>query len=246
MTTQLPLAGYVPEPNPKPHNPKHRRCLCDLPAEERPLYRLHHYGSQAMAASELLALVLGTADAPGIADELLARYDSLHGLARASKAQLLRIRGIGEAQAGRLLAVLELCRRLQVPPADIRPCIQSPSDAASLLLPHMAHLEQEEMWVLLLNTRNRVLDIACMYKGSLNSSHVRICEIFRLAIEAPAAAIIIAHNHPSGDPAPSPQDTQVTRQIVAAGKLLEISVLDHLVIGSGRFVSMKEKGLGFG
>lgn len=222
-----------------------RRRVCDLPAEERPLYRLHHVGSSALTTTELLALILGTADAPGLAAELLAHFGSLHQLARTSKGQLLKVRGIGEAQAGRLAAMLELGRRLQTPPADERPRITTPADGANLLLPRMGHLAQEELWVILLDTRNRVIKIAELYKGSLNTSVVRTGEIFRPAIELAAAAIIIAHNHPSGDPAPSPEDIRVTRQIVQAGKLLDIELLDHLIIATQGFTSLKERGGGF-
>jgi DNA repair protein RadC len=243
MLTQLPLVIAPQEYQSQPLFP--RRRVCDLPAEERPLYRLHHHGSNALATTELIALLLGTADAPGLAQELLDTFGSLHQLARANKAQLMRLRGIGEAQAGRLLAVLELSHRLQVPPADERQRITSPGDGAALLLPQMRHLTQEELWVILLDTRNRVLGIQTVYKGSLNTSVVRISEIFRAAIEAPAAAIIVAHNHPSNDPSPSPEDIRVTRQIVEAGKLLDIELLDHLIIGNGRYTSLKEKGLGW-
>lgn len=236
MTTQLAFAYHRPSPT--------RRRLCDLPLEERPLYRLHRHGSDALATAELLALVLGTAEAPGIADELLTRCGSLHQLARTSKEQLMRIRGIGETQAGRLVAMLELSRRLQAPPADERPRVTSPADAAALLTPRMAHLEQEALWVILLDTRNRVLKMTEIYKGSLNTSVVRTGEIFRPAIETAAAAIIIAHNHPSLDPSPSPEDINVTRQIVQAGKLLDIECLDHIIIGR-TFVSLKERSLGF-
>ena len=201
-------------------------------------------GAGALATTELLALVLGTADAPGLATDLLDAFGSLHQLARARKAQLMRVHGIGEAQAGRLVAVLELCRRLQAPPADDRPRIASPADAASLLTPRLRDLEQEELHVVLLDTRNRVLGIRAVYRGSLNTSMVRIAEIFRPAVEAPAAAIVVAHNHPSMDPSPSPEDVNVTRQIVQAGKLLDIDVLDHLIVGR-TYVSLKERGLGF-
>lgn len=237
MSTQLPLAYHQPQPR--------QRRVCDLPAEDRPLYRLHHAGAGALATTELLALVLGTAQGPGLAESLLTRFGSLHQLARAGKAQLLQVHGIGEAQAGRLVAVLELCRRLQAPPVGDRSRITSPADAASLLLPRLRDLEQEELHVVLLDTRNRVLDIHAVYRGSLNTSMVRIAEIFRPAIEAPAAAIILAHNHPSGDPAPSPEDVAITRQVVQAGELLDISVLDHLIIGNGVYTSLKERGLGF-
>ena len=236
MTGQLAFPYHPPPPA--------RRRVCDLPAEERPLYRLHHHGAEALATTELLALVLGTADAPGLAAELLARFGSLHQLARTSKAQLRQVRGIGETQAGRLVAMLELSRRLQAPPADERPRITSPADAAALLTPRMAHLEQEALWVLLLDTRNRVLKITEIYKGSLNTSVVRTGEIFRPAIETAAAAIIVAHNHPSLDPSPSPEDITVTRQIVQAGKLLDIECLDHIIIGR-TFVSLEERSIGF-
>jgi DNA repair protein RadC len=157
----------------------------------------------------------------------------------------MRVRGIGEAQAGRLLAVLELSHRLQAPPADERLRITSPGDGATLLLPQMRHLTQEELWVILLDTRNRVLATQMVYKGSLNTSAVRVGELFRAAIEAPAAAMIVAHNHPSGHPSPSPEDIRVTKQIVEAGKLLDIELLDHLIIGNGRYTSLKERGLGW-
>ena len=155
MPTQLPLVVYDQELNQQPP----RRRICDLPTEERPSYRLHHHGANALAATELLALLLGTAQAPGLAQDVLDRFGSLHQLARANKAQLLRIRGIGQAQAGRLMAVIELSRRLQTPPANERPFVKSPADGAALLFPRLSHLEQEELHVILLDTRNRVLDI---------------------------------------------------------------------------------------
>ncbi|MAU00681.1 MAG: hypothetical protein CL608_26350 [Anaerolineaceae bacterium] len=222
-----------------------RRRVCDLPAEERPLYRLHQVGSSALATTELLALVLGTANAPGLSADLLDTFGSLHQLARASKTQLMKIRGIGEAQAGRLVAILELSRRLQEPPAGERPRVSSPADGANLLMGRMSHLQQEELWVILLDTRNRVLGTPAIYRGSLNTSVVRISEVFRPAVEAPAAAVIVAHNHPSGDPSPSPEDVSVTRQLVQAGKVLDIELLDHLIIAAHGFTSLKEKGLGF-
>ncbi len=241
MKNQLPLIVYDQEYNPQPQ----RQRVCDLPAEERPLYRLHQHGTESLSNTELLALLLGTGEAPGLAQALLNSFGSLHQLARASQAQLRRIHGIGEAQAGRLLAFLELSRRLQAPAAEEKVRITSPADGANLLLPRLRHLEQEELHVILLDTRNRVLATQLVYRGSLNTSVVRIGEIFRAAIESSAAAIIIAHNHPSGDPSPSPEDVAVTRQIGQAGKLLGIELLDHLIIGNGRFTSLKEQGLAF-
>ena len=134
-----------------------------------------------------VTLLLGTADAPGLSNDLLQQFGSLHQLARASKEQLMRLHGIGEAQAARLVAIMELSRRLQAPPADERPSVKSPADGASLLFPRLSHLDQEELHIILLDTRNRVLGIQVIYKGSLNSSMIRIGEIFRPAIEAPIA-----------------------------------------------------------
>lgn len=240
MATQLTLA-YAQEQRLAPP----RRRIRDLPASDRPLYRLEQHGSGVLSNAELLALVLGSAEALDVAQELLIRFGSLHRLARARRSALTNIRGIGPAQAARLASVLELSRRLQTPESDSPPRITCPSDAAALLMPAMRDLEQEELRVILLDTRNRVLGIPTIYKGSLNTSMVRVGEIFRPAIEAPAAAIVLAHNHPSGEAEPSPEDVTVTRQAVEAGKLLDIDVLDHLIIGLGRFVSLKERGLGF-
>ena len=198
MLTQLPLVIGPQEYQSQPQ-PLWRR-ICDLTTEERPLYRLHHHGTDALATSELLALLLGTAEAPGLAQDLLDSVGSVHQLARTNKAQLMRIRGIGEAQAGRLMAFLELSRRLQAPAAEERLKVSSPADAAALLLPTMRHLDQEELRVVLLDTRNRVLGAPTIYRGSLNTSVVRIGEVFRAAVEAPAAAVIVVHNHPSGAP----------------------------------------------
>lgn len=229
-------ASYLPQ---RTHN-----RICDMPLEEQPRYRLNRCGPGALSNAELLALILGSSDALDIALTLLLKFGSLHRLARTHEAQLMRIYGIGQAQAARLMAVLELSRRLQEPAAEEQCYVRSPADGANLLLPDMRFLDQEELRVILLDTRNGVLGIPTIYRGSLNTSVVRIGEIFRPAIEAPAAAIIIAHNHPSGVCDPSPEDVRVTKECVQAGKLLGIDVLDHIIIGDGRFASLKERGLG--
>ena len=235
--------AFAYKESPLSQRPCHR--ICDMPLEEQPRYRLGRHGASALSNAELLALILGSNDALDIALSLLFKYGSLHRLARASEAQLTRIYGIGQAQAARLTAVLELSRRLQEP-AAAAPCyVRSPADSANLLLPDMRFLDQEELRVILLDTRNGVLGIPTIYRGSLNTSVVRIGEIFRPAIEAPAAAVIIAHNHPSGSCEPSPEDVRVTQECVKAGKLLGIDVLDHIIIGDGRYASLKERGLGF-
>ena len=151
----------------------------------------------------------------------------------------------GYCTPAQILAAIELGRRLNSASPDERPAIHSPKDAADLVLYEMSGLGQEHLWILILDTRNRVLDIKRLYQGSLNSSNVRIGEIFREAILRNAAAIIVAHNHPSGDPSPSPEDVALTRSLVETGKLLDIQVLDHLVIGGYKYISLKERHLGF-
>jgi len=131
-------------------------------------------------------------------------------------------------------------------PAAERPSINSPADAAELLKPFIGNLDHEELWVIVLDRRNRVIQLVRLYQGSVNSSQVRVGEVFRQAIIEQASAIILGHDHPSGDPTPSPDDVAVTRAIVQAGKLLDIDVLDHLIISQDRFISLKERGLGFG
>jgi DNA repair protein RadC len=221
----------------------------DLPAQERPRERLAYVGEGALSTAELLAIILrvgtGGESALAMARRLLATYDGLPGLARASFAELRAERGLGNAKTAQLKAALELGRRMLLATPEDRYVVRSPSDVAQLLMAEMAHLEQEHFRVLYLDTRNRLLGSETVYVGSLNASHIRVAEVFRDAIKRNCAAIIVAHNHPSGDPSPSPEDVEVTRQLVAAGSLLNIELLDHLIIGQQRFVSLRERGLGF-
>ena len=165
--------------------------------------------------------------------------------ARLGLPELCALRGLGLAKAAQLQAAFELGRRLALETQGARPQITCPADAARLLLPEMGRLEQEHLRVILLDRRNKVLEIVEVYKGSATSAQMRIGELFKEAIRKNASAIIVTHNHPSGDPTPSPDDVAVTRAIVQAGKLLDIDVLDHLVIGQGKWISLKERGLGF-
>jgi DNA repair protein RadC len=180
-----------------------------------------------------------------LAQRLLKTFGSISGLHRAPFDEVCAQHGMGQAKTAQIKAALELGHRIRQESPDERLAINSPKDAADILQHEMSALEQEEMRILMLDTRNRVIDESTVYKGSLNSSQIRVGELFKAAIRRNAAAIILAHNHPSGDPAPSPEDIAVTRAIIQAGKLLDIEVLDHLVIGSNRFVSLKERGLGF-
>jgi DNA repair protein RadC len=221
----------------------------EMPAGERPRERLENYGPAALSNAELLAIILRTGvsgqSVLNLSQALLAKHGGLMGLARASFAELCAEHGLGPAKTTQLKAALELGRRLLVESPDARPQVTSPADAANLVLLEMGVLEKEEVRVVLLDTRNRVLSIPTIYVGSLNTNVVRVAELFRDAIRHNAAAIIVVHNHPSGDPTPSPEDVRLTEMLVQAGKLMDIEVLDHLIIGQGRFVSLKERGLGF-
>lgn len=221
----------------------------DMAAADRPRERLMRVGATAVSTAELLAIILRTGSGGEnvlrLAERLLIRFNNLPGIARASLVELKTVKGIGDAKAVEIKAALELGRRLMATAPEERARITSPADAASLLMSEMMLLEQEHLRVVLLNTRNEVLRTHTVYIGSLNTSVVRIGELFRPAIRENAAAVIVAHNHPSGDPSPSPEDVNVTRQIVKAGRLLDIELLDHLIIGHRRYVSLKERGLGF-
>ncbi len=218
---------------------------------DRPRERLQAAGAAALSNAELLAILLRVGvrgeNAVRLAERLLAQAGGLPGLHRMSHGDLCQLKGVGAAKAAQLLAAVELGRRIAITAPDERPVISSPADAANLLMYQMSALEQEYLYVILLDTRNRVLGKPQeIYHGSLNTSLIRAGEVFREAVKINAAGLIVAHNHPSGDPSPSPEDVAVTRTLVEAGKLLDIEVLDHLVIGRQRFVSLKERGLGFG
>lgn len=224
--------------------------ITDLEESERPRERLARLGPQVLTNAELLAILLRVGvqgeNAVQVGQRLLRTFGDLGGLHRADYDEVCNQRGIGPAKAAQIKAAIELGRRMTLLSPEDLPAIHSPADAAALVQYEMSAFEQEHLRVLLLDTRNRVMHIEDLYRGSLNSSQVRVGELFKSAVRRNAAAIIIVHNHPSGDPSPSPDDVALTRAIVQAGKLLDIEVLDHLVIGRGRFVSLKERGLGFG
>ena len=221
--------------------PTYAPLIRDLHEHDRPRERLLAVGANAVSSAELLAIILRTGcrgeSVLRLAERLLVHFRDLPGLARASITEITAVKGIGPAKAVEIKAALEIGRRLLAAAPQERPRVVTPADAANLLMSEMCFLEQEHLRLILLaNT---------IYIGSLNASAVRIGELFKHAIRENAAALIVAHNHPSGDPSPSREDVAVTRQIVQAGKLLDIQVLDHVVIGHQRFVSLKERGLGF-
>lgn len=236
MEAELQEIAYVP-------------MIRDFAVSERPRERLMEVGAKAVSTAELLAIIMRTGsngeNVVRLAERLLGKFRDLPGIAKATVNELTQVKGIGPAKAVEIKAAFEIGRRLMTAAPEERYKITSPEDAANLLMSEMALLEQEHLKVISLDTRNKVIDMATIYIGSLNTSVIRIGELFKKAIKDNAAAIIVAHNHPSGDPSPSPEDVQVTRQILQAGQLLNIELLDHIVIGQYRFVSMKERGLGF-
>ncbi len=223
--------------------------ITDIQTIDRPRERLAQLGPQVLNNAELLAILLRVGiqgeNAVQMGQRLLQHFNGLVGLHRVPFEELAGQRGLGTAKAAQIKAAIELGRRLREANPEERPTITCPADAAEMVRYEMSVLEQEHLRVMLLDTRNHVLDTVEIYRGSVNSSQVRVAEVFRPAIRRGAPAIIVIHNHPSGDPTPSPDDVAVTRAFLQAGKLLDIEVLDHLVIGQGRFVSLKERGLGF-
>ncbi|HVA23767.1 MAG TPA: DNA repair protein RadC [Chloroflexota bacterium] len=224
--------------------------LREWPLSERPRERLIAHGPAYLSNAELLAIVLRTGmagrTALSVAENLLARFGGLTGVRRATITELVdRQPGLGPAKAAQLKAALELGHRLSV--VDQQPLhVGGADDVAGLLMLQMAELEQEQLRLVLLNTKNDVIGWPVVYTGGLRTTVVRGGEVFREAIRENASAIILAHNHPSGDPTPSPEDVRLTHQLVQLGKELDIDVIDHLIIGRGRWVSLRSKGLGFG
>jgi DNA repair protein RadC len=225
------------------------RTIRELPATERPRERLALRGAGGLTAAELVALLWGSGtrgvSAIDLAEEALARHDGLAGLALASEIELAGLPGVGAARAAQLTAAFELGRRLLADWPAGRWTVRSPTDVADRLILQMGRLEREELRAVLLNTKNVVLRVVTVYQGNVNSSLVRVGELFRDAVRINATGIILVHNHPSGDPTPSPDDLHLTAEALAAGRLLDIDLLDHLVIGHDAYVSLRDRGVLF-
>lgn len=222
------------------HNPRTSTYrIADLSAEERPRERLANHGAGSLSKSELLAILLRVGvegeNVIALSTRLLKEFDGLRGIHTANYEELCKVHGIGPAKAAQIKAAIELGRRMVEENPEERAAIHSAQDVYDKVYYEMMALTQEELWVLLLNTRNQIITTEHLYKGSLNSSTVRVGEVFKAAIQRNAASVIVVHNHPSGDPTPSPEDLALTRALVQAGKLLDIPVLDHVVIGAGRY-----------
>ncbi len=245
-----PFTPLVFDPSASDRGGRVGRALREVPQAERPRERLALRGPGGLNAAELIALIWGTGargmNAVDLAEEALARHDGLTGLARASDTELAAIPGIGPARAAQLSAAFELGRRLLADWPTGRWTIRAPRDVAERLILQMGRLEREELRVVLLNTKNAVLRVSTVYQGNVSSSLVRVGELYRDAVRLNASGIILVHNHPSGDPTPSPDDLHLTAEALAAGRLLDIELLDHLVIGHDAFVSLRERGVAFG
>jgi DNA repair protein RadC len=221
----------------------------EMSPDERPRERLRLRGPASLNNAELLALILNT----GVAGEsvvplskrLLEEHGGFTGLMMLDVSELEQIHGLGPAKAAKLKATLEIANRVVAMGPEQRPQISSPDDVVNLVQIEMAVLEQEQLRVVLLDGKHRVQAIRTVYQGSVNLAQVRVAEVYRPAIRGNAVAIVVVHNHPSGDPTPSAADVSLTTELCQAGQLLDIELLDHLVIGRGRHVSLRRLGLGF-
>lgn len=224
---------------------RHSLTIRDMPVSERPREKLLLQGPRQLTSRELIAILLGSgtrdASALTVADWLLWEFETLGNLADASVEELQRIPGIGQAKAIRLTAACELGRRL-VHSTPLRPEIWNAQDVVEHVQGEMAHLDREEFRALLLDTKHRLLELYKVSVGHLNGTLVHPREVFKQAIRRSSDAIIVVHNHPSGDPTPSPEDLAVTRRLVAAGRILGIEVLDHVILGASSYVSLRQEG----
>jgi DNA repair protein RadC len=221
----------------------------DLPAAERPRERLASRGPAGLSAAELIAVVWGTGGrgrtALELAEQALARHGSVGDLARATDAELAAIPGIGVAKSAQLSAAFELGRRSVADWPAGRWTIRSPRDVADRLVVEMGRLEREELRVLSLNAKNVVQRVTTVYVGNVSASLVRVGELFRDAVRLDASGVVLCHNHPTGDPTPSPDDLHLTAEAIAAGRLLDVDVLDHVVIGHDAWLSLRDRGVAF-
>lgn len=220
----------------------------DLPVSERPRERLHKLGAEALSTQEILALILGR----GIAGEsvavtaqrLLNQFGSIKGMAGASLEELAQVRGIGAAKASQIKAAFELANRLDgYPDSDKKPMVKTPDEVVRLVKGRLKGKKREHFLVILLDTRGQLIKISEISIGSLDSSIVHPREVFKEALSASAASVIFAHNHPSGDPEPSEDDVKLTERLANAGEVMGIDVLDHVIIGDKKYLSLKREGL---
>jgi DNA repair protein RadC len=218
----------------------------ELALNDRPREKLLAHGPAALGDNELVALVLGSgrrhSDSLTLANELLAARDGVHGLSRSSAGELARARGIGPAKAAQIAAAIELGRRTLTHAPRTRVQLLTPRDAVAYLMPAFGGRPVEQFGLVLLDTKHRVLRTTVLAIGTLNTTVVQPRDVFREAVLGSAAAIVAFHNHPSGDPSPSPDDVELTRRLAAAGVLMGIDLVDHVILGDARYCSFKEMG----
>lgn len=218
-----------------------------MPAELRPRERLFSEGPEALTAAELLAVLLRTGtdalSAVDLATVLLTQAGGLSALAESSVEELCSVRGIGPAKVAQIKAAVELGRRLATGSGVAKPAVKSPADVFNLVKERMRYYDREHFKAIFLNTKHQVITIETVSVGSLNSSLVHPRELFKNSIKRSAAALILVHNHPSGDPTPSPEDADITRRLAEVGNIIGIQVLDHIIIGDNKFISLKEQGI---
>lgn len=225
----------------------HRYRLRDVPSEDRPRERMMTVGAEALSNAELIAIIIRTGTRTesvlNLANRIVQHCGELRGLLDVSLGQLQQIRGVGPAKAIELKAAIELGRRIVRSDSPHYITIRKPQDVAAMMMDELRFLKKEQFVCLFLDTKNHVIGKETLSIGTLNASLVHPREVFRAAIKAGCASIICIHNHPSGDPTPSPEDVRLTKRLVESGELVGIDVLDHLVIGDNQFISLKEQGL---
>ncbi|MEW6070096.1 MAG: DNA repair protein RadC [Candidatus Thermoplasmatota archaeon] len=225
---------------------EYKFTIKELPDEEKPRERLISFGANAMSNAELLAIILRVGNygenALDLAKRLLKQHD-IKSLSQITVGELKKIAGIGDAKACQIVACFELGRRAATYTDKNKLSIKAPQDVANLLMPEMRYLKKEIFKVLYLDTKNRLLKNDVISVGSLNANVVHPREVFKSAISESAASIILVHNHPSGDPTPSKDDIELTKRLIETGEIIGISVIDHVIIGDGKFVSLKEEKL---
>jgi DNA repair protein RadC len=219
----------------------------EIPVDDRPRERLIKFGPEVLSNSELLAIILRVGmkseSAIAMANRIISTNEGLQYLSTATVQELSKIKGIGDAKAAQIKAALELGKRLKNFRSDMKVKISNPEDIVEIVMEDMRYLKKEHLRTIFLNTKNIVIDVKDLSIGSLNSSIVHPREIFSEAIRKSSSSIVICHNHPSGDPTPSQEDINITKRLYEVGKLVGIDLLDHVIIGDGRYISLKEKSI---
>lgn len=221
--------------------------IMEIPTSERPVEKLINFGAETLNNKELLAIILrcGTRgqNILALSEKVLSEVNGLNGILNITYDEIKKIKGIKNVKASQILALAELFRRFNTLKADSKITINSPKDIAEMLMIEMADLNQEVLKLIVLSTKNKIIKVKDVFKGTLNSSLIHPREIYCEAIKSSGASIIICHNHPSGDPNPSEEDINITLRLIECGKIIGINLLDHIIVGDKKYLSLKEKGI---